>query len=205
MRVLEEKILEHRRLAPEGWIITAKDFLHAGSRSAVSRALVRLEKTGRLIRVSRGLYVAPVTGRLGPRAPATQKVVYALAERTHKLIVCSGALAACHLGLTQQVPVREVFLTCGRARSLQLGKLTIIIQRAPRWQLALGNTIAGDAVRAMAWLGEPHAYEAAEKLYKLLPKCEWMALEVAKHYLPVWMAEAIRRCSDVHGFKSSRN
>lgn len=35
MRVLEERILEHRRLTPEGWIITAKDFLDRGVQLAV--------------------------------------------------------------------------------------------------------------------------------------------------------------------------
>jgi hypothetical protein len=59
--------------------------------------------------------------------------------------------------LTTQVPVRSVYLTSGRSRKMHLGKQVVELRHAPRWQLALANRPAGEAVRALAWLGPERA------------------------------------------------
>lgn len=193
MKTLPETILERSKLLPEGGVLAPKEFLGMGSRAAVDQAFSRLAKAGQLMRVSRGLYVAPITSRFGKRAPATEKVVRSLASKTHEVIATSGARAANALGLTRQVPVREVFLTTGRARTLQLGNARVQIEHAPRWMLALGTTSAGEAVRALAWLGQEHVREATEKLHKHLPHSEWQTLDSVRAQLPSWMAQAIGR------------
>lgn len=193
MKSLPETIIEHSRLLPEGGILAPKEFLHLASRAAVDQAFSRLAKGGELMRVSRGLYVAPVTGRFGKRAPATEKVISAIASKSHQVIALSGARAANTLGLTQQVSIREVFVTSGRPRTLQLGKAQVRIEHAPQWQVALGSTMAGDAVRALAWLGEPHAQEAVAKLRACLSSSDWQTLKSHRSSLPPWMAEAIGR------------
>ncbi|MDB5550465.1 MAG: hypothetical protein JWL86_449 [Rhizobium sp.] len=77
-----------------------------------------------------------------------------------EVIVSSAAAAANTLGLTAQVPVRPVYLTSGRTRKINLGRQVVALRHAPRWQLALAQRPAGDAVRALAWLG-PEKAEAA--------------------------------------------
>lgn len=144
-----------------------------------------------MLRVARGLYVAPVSTRFGKRPPATEKVIRSLAVATHEVIVASGARSANALGLTRQIPVREIFLTSGRSRILRLGKAEIVIKHAPKWQMALGASYAGQAVRALAWLGPHHTRGAAVKLKKLLPASEWRALQSTRSLLPTWMAELI--------------
>ncbi|WP_420793359.1 DUF6088 family protein [Pseudomonas rubra] len=113
--------------------------------------------------------------------------------KSHQLIALSGARAANALGLTQQVSIREVFVTSGRPRTLQLGKAQVRIEHAPQWQVALGATIAGDAVRALAWLVKPHAQEAVAKLRACLSSSDWQILKSQRSNLPPWMAEAIGR------------
>lgn len=193
MKSLPETILEHSQCLPEGSVLYPREFLHFGSRAAVDQAFSRLVRNGQLLRVSRGLYVAPVVSRFGKRAPATEAVVSALASKTHEVIVVSGAKAANSLGLTRQVPVREVFFTSGRARTLQLGKASVKIEHAPHWQLALGGSAAGEAVRALAWLGQSNACQAMEALHKKLPSHDWEELYAARSLLPDWMAAAIGR------------
>lgn len=191
MKSLPAAIIEHSRLLPEGGILAPNEFLHLASRAAVGKAFSRLAKGGELMRISRGLYVVPVTGRFGKRAPATEKVVSAIASKSHQVIALSGARAANLLGLTQQVSIKEVFITGGRPRTLQLGKIQVRIEHAPQWQVALGATIAGDAVRALAWLGKPHAQEAVAKLRTCLSNSDWQVLTSHRSKLPAWMAEAI--------------
>jgi hypothetical protein len=111
-------------------------------------------------RAGRGVYLLPVTSRFGTRAPSVEQAVEAIAAQRGEVIVSSGAAAANNLGLTTQVPVRLVYLTSGRTRKMSLGKQIVELRHAPRWQLAMPHRPAGQAVRALAWLG-PEKAEAA--------------------------------------------
>ncbi|MGB4074150.1 DUF6088 family protein [Pseudomonas sp.] len=191
MKTLPETILEHGKLLPEGGVLAPKDFLNFSSRAAVDQAFSRLVRAGQLMRISRGIYVAPIASRFGQRAPSTDKVVASLASKHHEVIARNGAHAANALGLTLQMPTREVFLTSGSSRTLQLGKAEVQIEHAPRWLMALGTSAAGDAIRALAWLGQEHVREATAKLHRQLPHNEWQMLHSVRAQLPSWMAEAI--------------
>lgn len=191
MSTLPETILRQAKSLPEGSVLSPKEFLHLGSRSAVDQAFSRLAKAGKLLRVARGAYAAPVSSRFGSRAPAPEKVVQALAEQSGEIVVPHGASAANALGLTQQVPIREVYLTSGRTRKLKLGRSEVLVKHAPRWMLALGARPAGAAVRALAWIGPSHAGESLTTLHRTLSHAEWQALASARASLPGWMAQAI--------------
>ena len=191
MNTLPETILLNLRSLPEGGVLSPKEFLHLGSRTAVDQALSRLTKEGKLLRVARGTYVAPVSSRFGTRAPAPEKVVKALAAQSGEVVAAHGAIAANALGLTRQVPIREVYLTSGRTRKLKLGRSEVLVKHVPRWMLALGIGPAGAAVRALAWLGPTHVGESLATLRRTLPPSEWRALASARAALPSWMARAI--------------
>jgi len=193
MKTLPEKILEYSRRLPEGGLLSAKEFLHLGSRAAVDQALSRLAKAGQLIRATRGLYLAAVTDQGGYVTPAMDKVVSALAFKNQEEIALDGARSAKMLGLSVQVPSGDAFLTNGRARTLQVGEVTAEIRHAPRWMLALGSTTAGAVIRALAWLGERRIGEVMEMLRKQLTPIDWQALSSVRSLLPSWMALAIGR------------
>lgn len=193
MNSLPESILQHALSLPEGGVLSPKEFLHLGSRVAVDQAFSRLVKAGKLLRVARGTYVAPTSSRFGTHAPATAKVVTSIAERSGEIVVPHGASAANVLRLTQQVPIREVYLTSGRTRKLKFGRAEVLLKHAPHWMLALGSGPAGTAVRALAWMGPPHAAESLTALRRTLAPGEWRALVSARAALPSWMAEAIGR------------
>jgi hypothetical protein len=198
MTSLPQTILQHARSLPEGGVLSPKEFLHLGNRAAIDQALCRLTKEGALMRVARGTYVVPVSSRFGTRPPAPEKVVQAMAAQSGEVVAPHGASAANALGLTQQVPIREVYLTSGRTRRLKLGRSEVTVSHAPRWMLALGARPAGSAVRALEWLGPSHAEESLAKLRKTLPPEEWKALISARGGLPSWMAQAIGS-EAVHG------
>ena len=191
MTTLPESIVLHAQTLPEGGVLSPIEFLHLGSRAAVDQALCRLAQQGKLLRVARGTYVMPVSSRFGTRAPSPEKVVDALAAQSGEIMVPHGASAANSLGLTQQVPIRETYLTSGRTRKLKLGRSEVVVKHAPRWMLALGGGPAGAAVRALAWMGPAHAGESLATLRRTLPPSEWQALASARAALPSWMALAI--------------
>lgn len=191
MITLPESILLYAQSLPEGGVLSAKTFLHLGSRAAVDQAFSRLTKEGKLLRVARGTYVCPVSNRFGTRAPAPENVVKSLAAQNGEVVATHGATSANALGLTQQVPIREVYLTSGRTRKLRLGRSEVLVKHAPRWMLALGTGPAGAAVRALAWIGPTHAGESLAALHRTLPPSEWRALASSRAALPSWMARAI--------------
>lgn len=191
MTTLPESILLHAQSLPEGGVLSPKEFLHLGRRAAVDQAFSRLTKESKLLRAGRGTYVNPVSSRFGTRAPAPEKVVESLAVLSGETVTPHGAVAANALGLTQQVPIREVYLTSGRTRKLKLGRSEVLVKHVPRWMLALGTGQAGAAVRALAWMGPAHVNESLATLHRTLPNSEWRALASARAALPSWMARAI--------------
>ena len=197
MEKLSEAILHHARSRPEGVSVSAKGLLHLGSRAAVDQALSRLARRGDLLRAGRGLYVLPVKGRFGNRAPSVRKTVEALAAQRGEQIASSGAMAANVLGLTTQVPVKPVFLTSGRNRKLKLGKQEVELRHAPSWQLVLNGRRAGDAVRALAWLGPKKAETALETLEQSLTLEERAELVHVSAQMPGWLAGPVSRLA--HG------
>ncbi len=185
------RLEEYACRLPEGTPLTAKDLLHMGTRAAVDQSLSRLARRGVLMRAGRGIYVRPTQSRFGARPPAAEILVAALASRRGERVAPHGAAAANQLGMTTQVPVREVYLTTGRARTLQLGAQVIELRHAPSWQLALGGRPAGAAIRALAWLGPEQAGEAIRVLRAKLPPEERQAMLDTRSVLPAWMAQAV--------------
>lgn len=196
MSRLAEAILSEAQALPEGRVLSAKEFLHLASRAAVDQALARLTRDGRLMRIGRGAYAAPIASRFGVRPPSTKSVVAAIESVGGEVVVPSGATEANALGLTTQVPTREVFLTSGRARALQLGNRAVELKHAARWQLVLGKRPAGMAIRALSWLGPEQAPQALRILRKKLPDSEWAAMRSARAVLPSWMARAVSEASE---------
>lgn len=197
MSTLINAIFSAAQSLPEGGIVSPKEFLHLGSRYAVDQTLTRLTREGKLLRVSRGVYVLPVEGKFGSRAPSTESVVQAIESQSGEIIVQNGAAAANALGLTTQVPTREVFLTSGTSRTLQLGKRVVELKHATRWQLGLGNRPAGMAIRALSWLGSEQVQPTLKVLQSKLTTAEWDVLHAARASLPSWMARAVSQINEM--------
>lgn len=190
---LATEVISHISQMPEGVPVAAKELLHLGNRAAVDQTLSRLHRRGSLIRIGRGLYVRPVEGRFGTRPPESAKVVQALVERHQEQVVPYGAAAANELGLSTQVPVREVYLTSGPTRKINLGEQVVEFRHAPAWQLVLPGRQAGSAIRALAWIGADHADRIIDTLKSKLAPSERTALLDLRSILPSWMAQLLSR------------
>jgi hypothetical protein len=193
MQSLSKLILNHAQQQPEGMPISAKGLLHLGTRVGVDKALSRLAEQGQLLRAGRGLYLLPVQNRFGARAPTVESALEALATQRGEVFATSGAAAANALGLTKHVPVRSVYLTSGRTRTLVLGKQNVELRHAPRWQLALAGSLAGEVVRALAWLGPREVETSLQKLKQTLPPSTFGELALVAPQLPTWLALGIGR------------
>jgi hypothetical protein len=199
MQTVAENILAQAKTLPEGALISAKEYLHLGSRAAVDQALNRLEQRHELMRLVRGLYVRPVKTRFGTRAPSAEKVVKGIASAHAETIATHGAAAANSLGLTTQVPTKLVYLTSGKSRSLKLGAQTVEMKHAPNWMLLPSERPAGEAVRALAWIGKHRASHALTVLKHKLPQSAVAELVALRPALPGWLSKSISQTLVTHG------
>ena len=178
-----------------GLVFTPTDFLDFGSRDAVDQALSRNCRLGVIRKVARGLYDVPrndpVLGVLSPRPDA---VARALAQRDAVRLHPSGAFAANLLGLSDQVPMRMVFLTDGRARRVQVGKNQIVFRKAASRQMATAGRISGDVIQALRWIGRNHIDEdVIARLRRHLKPGQKIQLLKDLRFAPTWIADIMSR------------
>ena len=184
-----EQIMTYAATLPEGSLLHPKVLLHLGTRAAIDQALSRLVKKRSLMRVCHGIYVCPVETRFGLHPPAVEKVIASLSALWGETIVPCGGAAANALGLTTQMPVQSVYLTSGPNRKLTLGELTVGLRHAPRWQLAAPYRPAGEAVRALSWLGPDKVEAGLEVIGRKLSSEDLEELAALRAIMPTWIAE----------------
>lgn len=178
-----------------GSVVTATSLKELGSREAIDQALSRMSREGEILRVARGAYVVPVKGRFGSYAPPAEAVAksYARAKRTS--VTPSGVVAANRFGLTSQQPIRQVYFTSGQSKLLSLGSNPVEFRHVPKWQTILPNHPAGEAVRALAYVGKHGASEAVQTIKARLTPSEWERLVEVTPKLPGWIASAVNGAS----------
>lgn len=160
MQTLEEKILSRFYGRGRGHISTQKFFLDLGSRDGVDKALSRLVQSGKLRRIARGLYEYPRTNPvLGELSPDLDKVAAAMAGREGIRLQPTGAYAANLLHLSEQVPMKVVFLSDGISKKAQIGNQTIGLRKASPKRMQLAGKISGLVFEALRVIKEPHITE----------------------------------------------
>lgn len=160
----------------------------------MDKTLTRAALAGRIRRLGRGLYDDPRRDASGaPLMPTNDAVIRAIVGRDAIRVQPSGAHAANLLGLSEQVPVRMVFLTDGRGRTVSFGRRTLVLRRTNPRQMALAGRKSGTIVQALRWLGRPHVDDSTRrKLRRQIGPEDRRDLLRAIRYAPGWMAEVLR-------------
>ena len=178
-----------------GWVFTPAHFSDLGSRDAVASALRRYRKSGPIRQLARGLYDYPRTDpEFGLLTPSSDSVAKALAGRDAVRLQPSGAYAANLLGLSTQIPMKIVYLTDGRSRTVQLGKKEIILKRTTPLNMATAGRISGLVIQALRHLGRKHVDEdIIDRLDRRLDMNDRKQLLNDVRFAPAWIADIMRR------------
>lgn len=192
---VDSQVLRQILAKGRGWVFTPADFLDLGSRTAVGLALMRQVRAGTIRQLGRGLYDYPIHDmRLGDIAPSADKITLALKDRDDFRLQASGAHAANVLGLSDQVPVRAVFLTDGRSRKVQLGRRQIVLKNTTTRQMATAGRISGTVIQALRWLGKRNVNDSTvAALRRRLSDRDKQKLLNDLRYAPAWIAEVMRK------------
>ena len=182
-------------------MFTPDDFKGVGSRDGVASALKRHKQAGLIRQLAHGLYDYPrLDARLGALSPSSDDIAKALAGRDVLRLQPSGAYAANLLGLSTQVPMKIVYLTDGRSRTVQIGNRQIILkQTSPRFMATAGK-ISGLVIQALRYLGRA---QVDDKVIALLDRRldETARKQLMKdiRYAPAWIADIFRQLAEEPG------
>ncbi len=106
----------------------------------------------------------------------------------------SGAYAANLLGLSTQIPMKILYLTDGRSRTVQIGKKQIILKRTTPRNMATAGRISGLVIQALRHLGLKHVDEdVIARLDRRLDADAGKQLLKDIRFAPAWIADIMRR------------
>jgi hypothetical protein len=195
MQVIEPKaraiIFGHGR----GWVFTPRDLIQLGDPRSVGMALTRLSRKGVIRQLARGLYDYPIDHpALGRVAASADAVARALVSRDSVRIQPTGAYAANVLGLSDQVPMKVVYLTDGTSRRVRLGQREIILKHTTPRNVATAGRKSGTVIQALRHLGQRHVNDQVlAVLRRQLNDADKAQLLKDRKHAPAWVANILQR------------
>lgn len=187
------KVQQYVQKTPRGRPFTTATLMSFGARAAVDQALSRLASTGKIVRLTRGVYVRPEENRyVGLVLPEPFKVAEAIAKKTNEIIQVSGAEAARQFGLSTQVPAQPIFLTTGQSRRFNMGSLEITLKHVSRKKIPFPESKVGLAILALWYLGKKQiSPQSIEQIEKKLSSNEFEKFLSSREYMPAWMSNVV--------------
>lgn len=169
-----------------------------GDPRSVSMALTRLARKGLIRQLTRGLYDYPKNDpEIGVLSPSIDAVARALSFRHSIRLQPTGGYAANLLGLSDQVPMKIVFLTDGPNRRIQLGNLQIILKRTSPRNMAAAGRISGLVIQALRHIGQRNVDDRViSKLRQTLSAKDKKRLLLDLRHAPAWVAGAMRQIAE---------
>ena len=200
---LRTRVLDRIESDPAA-VWTPGDFADLAGRAAIDKTLQRLEASGEVRRIERGLYDRPTTSRLtgGQTVPDYRAVIRAVARRDKLRFVLDGMTAANELGLTTAVPAQIEVLVDARLKPIKLGNQQIRFKVAAPSRLYWAGRPAMRVVQALYWMHDllrdkDERARVANRLRRIFGDPEHGAairddLLAGLSALPIWMQEFLR-------------
>ena len=198
---IDNKILKRIYSRGRGWVFTPNHFEDLAGRSTVSTVLQRQKEAGTIRQLARGLYDYPKKDELlGVLHPTIDEIAKALVGRDEIRLQPSGAYAANLLGLSTQVPMRVVYLTEGRSRTVQVGNQKIIFKQTTPKIMATAGKISGLVIQALKHLGKENVDESdITQIDERLDDAARKQLLKDINSAPSWIRDIIRKLAKKEG------
>lgn len=177
-----------------GWVFTHVDFNSLGRMATVERVLSRLVMSGEIKRIRRGIYYIPENSRWGEVPPSQSNIIKALSRSMNTDFIPDGANALYQLGLTQQVPMKQVYLTDKQISTISIGKTDIEFKKVSSKKLSGAKSGVSVYLSALEYLGKEEALQESVKSRVASTIDESMIgeLEEASESRAVWVREVVK-------------
>lgn len=121
--------------------------------------------------------------------PSADAIAKAIAGKNHLRLQPAGAYAANLLGLTEQVPMRLVFLTDGASRTVRVGELQVMLRHTTPRNMATAGRVSGLVIQALRHLKQWSVDEAVvARLRRRLTVADRKVLRADAPLAPAWIA-----------------
>ena len=176
-----------------GWVFTHMDFSGLGNMATIERVLSRLVVSGEIKRIRRGLYYIPEMSRWGEVPPSQSNIIKALSRAMNTYFVPDGANALYQLGLTQQVPMKQVYLTDKQISPISIGKIQIEFKRVSPKKLSGAKKGVSLYLSAIEYLGKNEVFQESikSKIANILDKELATKLQNASQERARWVQNAV--------------
>ena len=169
------------------------------NQNSVEKELSRLNADGVIKRFRKGIYYKPQKSSLfGDVLPNPSAIAQAIAKLNHAHIVPDGSMALNMLGLSDQVPMKYIYLNDKLHKSEFVGNTEIVFKRINAKKLTASNKKAGLVLSAIEYLGrDAFSDRALVKDFALkLDVTDVKDLDKASKNYPVWVQTRIREIID---------
>jgi hypothetical protein len=165
-------------------IITTREVLHLGTRTAVDQTLYRLVKCAELIRLARGVFV-----RAGSAIPPALAIVQAKSAAFGRSITTHGLTLAQDFGLVSRKDSLPIYcISSGTSAFHSIYDQTTLAGTCDR-KRHLGESIEGRTIRAFWQLGKEVFESFAEDLIGGLTPSERVKIARQAAWMPAWMSD----------------
>ena len=169
------------------------------NKNSIEKELSKLNADGVIRRFRKGVYYKPKQSSLfGEILPSPASIAQAIAKLNDALIVPDGSMALNMLGLSDQVPMKYIYLNDKLHKSEFVGKIEIVFKRINAKKLIASNKKAGLALIAIDYLGKD-AFSNKTLVYdfaKKLSTDDVKDLDKASKGYPIWIQEKVREIID---------
>lgn len=197
MESIDEKIIKSISKRGRGSIIFSSDFIDMGEHKTVLKSLERLARSGKIIRLARGVYCYPKQDKklgLGVLYPSYDEIAMGIARRDKARITPTGAYAMNILGLTTQIPMNIVFLTDGSPRKIKMlnGHQITFKHTVPK-NLSFQDKTAQLITFALRDLGQSNVNDWHKEILRgILEKIPESRISNDYKLMPVWIRTIIK-------------
>lgn len=189
--LIQERIAEMQ----PGSVFVTSDFADIASTAAINMSLSRLEDSGEIRRILRGVYDKPRFSKLlnEPVATDPAKVAYAIARKNRWSIIPMGDTALNILRLSTQVPAVWQYVSDGPYRDYTYGNIHISFRKTSNKEVTGYSYTTGLVIQGLRALGKDHVDKTViQSLRKSLSEEEKKALMEEAQGTTAWIFDCIK-------------
>lgn len=178
MKSVQDSVVKSIRARKKGSVLFMDAFAKFGSNEAVRQAFSRLQRSGLIVRLAKGIYLYPIDKDNLVVSMEQIAIEVALRDKAH--ILPTGTYAQHRLGFSTQVPTNWVYITDGTPRTLKIQGNTIKFKKGIAKNFAYKSDIIYLIVTALREM-----YELPDERMKFKLKMYLKAerTEIIKHDL----------------------
>ena len=169
------------------------------NQNSVEKELSKLNADGVIKRFRKGIYYKPQKSTLfGDVLPNPSAVAQAIAKLNDAHIVPDGSMALNMLGLSDQVPMKYVYLNDKLHKSEFVGNTEIVFKRINAKKLTTSNKRVALVLSAMDYLGKD-AFEDKNLIKDFASKLDISDIKdlgKASKYYPLWVKNRVSEIID---------